>query len=109
MADLRVCSERAVFASGFVRLGLIPDVTGLGRLAQLVGRERATELLLTGRTVAADEAVDIGLATRLTTRALSSSSCRIDGLQRGRRSVRRAAGAARANPAATCTSCAKAA
>ena len=41
MADIRVASERALFGELFVKRGLCCDVAGLGRLAQLVGRERA--------------------------------------------------------------------
>ena len=48
--------ERARFGELFVKRGLCCDVAGLGRLASLVGRERAAELLFTGRIVDADEA-----------------------------------------------------
>src|SRR6185503_13569118 len=65
MADLRVASERARFAELFVERGLCCDVAGLGRLVQLVGRERASELLLTGRRVDAEEAQRIGLVARI--------------------------------------------
>lgn len=65
MADLRVASERARFAELFIKRGLCPDVAGLGRLTQLVGRERAAELLLTGRRVDAAEAERIGLVGRV--------------------------------------------
>jgi enoyl-CoA hydratase/carnithine racemase len=65
MADLRVASERARFAELFVERGLCCDVAGLGRLVQLVGRERASELLFTGRRVEADEALRIGLVSRV--------------------------------------------
>ena len=41
MADIRVASERARFGELFVLRGLVSDAPGLGRLAQLVGRERA--------------------------------------------------------------------
>ena len=41
------------------------DVPGIGRLAQLVGRERAAELLFTGRVVDADEAQALGLVSRV--------------------------------------------
>jgi enoyl-CoA hydratase len=49
MADIRVASDRARFGELFVKRGLCCDVAGLGRLAGLVGRERAAELLFTGR------------------------------------------------------------
>ncbi|QYG95192.1 enoyl-CoA hydratase/isomerase family protein [Iamia sp. SCSIO 61187] len=65
MADIRVLSERARFGELFVKRGLCSDVAGLGRLVQLVGREAATELLLTGRVIDAAEARDIGLARRV--------------------------------------------
>ena len=65
MADLRVASERARFGELFVKRGLCCDAPGLGRLASLVGREQATELLLTGRVIDADEARRIGLVSRV--------------------------------------------
>ena len=49
MADLRVASDRARFGELFVKRGLCCDVAGLGRLASLVGRETASDLLFTGR------------------------------------------------------------
>jgi enoyl-CoA hydratase len=65
MADVRVASERARFGELFVKRGLNCDVAGLGRLAGAVGRERASELLFTGRIVDADEAARIGLVSRV--------------------------------------------
>jgi enoyl-CoA hydratase/carnithine racemase len=65
MADLRVASARARFGELFVKRGLCCDVAGLGRLASLVGRETATELLFTGRIIDADEARAIGLVARV--------------------------------------------
>jgi enoyl-CoA hydratase len=65
MADIRVASERAKLGELFVLRGLCSDVAGLGRLAQLVGRERAAELLFTGRVVDAAEAKELGLVSRV--------------------------------------------
>lgn len=65
MADLRVASERARFGELFVLRGLVSDVAGLGRLASLVGRERAAELLFTGRIIDAAEAHAMGLVSRV--------------------------------------------
>lgn len=61
------CHIRAVAPSAKLavlerRLGLVPDLGGTHRLPRLVGLGRATELTLTGRIVAADEALAIGLA-----------------------------------------------
>jgi enoyl-CoA hydratase len=65
MADIRVASERARFGELFVLRGLCCDVAGLGRLAQLVGREAAAELLFTGRVVDAAEAERLRLVSRV--------------------------------------------
>jgi enoyl-CoA hydratase/carnithine racemase len=65
MADLRVASERARFGELFVKRGLCSDVAGLGRLAQLVGREAAAELLFTGRVIDAAEARELRLVSRV--------------------------------------------
>jgi enoyl-CoA hydratase len=65
MADVRIASTEARFGELFVKRGLCCDVAGLGRLAQLVGRERAAELLFTGRVVDADEAQSLGLVSRV--------------------------------------------
>ena len=65
MADIRVASDRAKFGELFVKRGLCCDVAGIGRLAQLVGRERAAELLFTGRVVDAAEALDLRLVSRV--------------------------------------------
>jgi enoyl-CoA hydratase/carnithine racemase len=65
MADVRVAAERARFGELFVKRGLCCDVAGLGRLAQLVGREQAAELLFTGRVIDAQEAQSIGLVSRV--------------------------------------------
>jgi 2-(1,2-epoxy-1,2-dihydrophenyl)acetyl-CoA isomerase len=60
--DLRLVSERGAFAELFIRVGLVPDGGGTYHLPRLIGVGRALELMWTGRTVHADEAVQIGLA-----------------------------------------------
>ena len=65
MADIRVASEKAKFGELFVLRGLVSDVAGLGRLATLVGRERAAELLFTGDVIDAATAKEIGLVSRV--------------------------------------------
>ena len=65
MADLRVVSDRAKFGELFVKRGLCCDVAGIGRLTQLVGRERASDLLFTGRIIDAAAAERIGLVSRV--------------------------------------------
>ncbi|MEM7000613.1 MAG: enoyl-CoA hydratase/isomerase family protein [Pseudomonadota bacterium] len=63
MADIRVASENARFGELFVVRGLCCDAPGLGRLAQLVGRERTAELLFTGDVIDANTAQQIGLVS----------------------------------------------
>ena len=65
MADIRVASEQARFGELFVLRGLCSDVAGIGRLAGLVGRERAAEPLFTGEILDAGRARDIGLVSRV--------------------------------------------
>lgn len=59
--DLRLAGTNAVFAQPEVSLGVPPGWGGTQRLPRLVGAGVAAELILTGRRVAADEALRIGL------------------------------------------------
>jgi enoyl-CoA hydratase/carnithine racemase len=63
-ADLRVMAEDAVAAILEVKIGLIPDVGGCSRLPAVVGVGRAKELIMTGRFLGAEEALQIGFANR---------------------------------------------
>ena len=66
MADIRVASNTAKFGELFVQRGLCCDAPGLGRLAQLIGRERASELLFIGDMITAEQAHAMGLVSRVT-------------------------------------------
>jgi enoyl-CoA hydratase/carnithine racemase len=61
--DLRVVAQDARFTMKESTLGLVPDLTGTKPLVQCVGYSRALEICVTARSVGADEAVAIGLAT----------------------------------------------
>jgi enoyl-CoA hydratase/carnithine racemase len=63
--DLRVMSDDAQFGLPEVKLGLIPDVGGSSRLPAIVGLGNAKELIMTGRTIGAEQALRIGLANRV--------------------------------------------
>lgn len=64
-ADLRIVAADAKLSVLEARWGLIPDMTGTAMLPRLVGLDVAKELTLTGRMVLGEEAVAIGLATKL--------------------------------------------
>ncbi len=64
-ADLRIVSPDARLSVLEVRWGLTPDMTATVTLPRLVGLDVAKELTWTGRTVSGEEAVALGLATRL--------------------------------------------
>jgi enoyl-CoA hydratase/carnithine racemase len=64
-ADMRVMAEDAVAAILEVKIGLIPDVGGCSRLPAVVGLGRAKELIMTGRFLGAEEALQIGFANRI--------------------------------------------
>ena len=66
--DLRVMAADARLGQPEIRLGIIPGGGATQRLPRLVGASRAKDLILTGRNVAADEALRIGLADRVVTR-----------------------------------------
>ncbi|MCU1480955.1 MAG: enoyl-CoA hydratase [Subtercola sp.] len=63
---MRVAGGQAEFQLPEARLGLIPGAGGAQRLPQLIGRGRALDMMLTGRTVGAAEAYRTGLVDRLT-------------------------------------------
>lgn len=60
--DLVIAADDAQFSMAEVKLGLVPDLSGTGRLTRAVGYQRALEICATGRRVSAGEAVQIGLA-----------------------------------------------
>jgi 2-(1,2-epoxy-1,2-dihydrophenyl)acetyl-CoA isomerase len=64
-ADFRFVSSGAAFVASFVRLGLMPDGGLTYTLPQIIGRSRAANVLMTGRSVRADEALELGLADRV--------------------------------------------
>jgi enoyl-CoA hydratase/carnithine racemase len=63
--DLRIAVAGSQFKFVQVRLGLTTGWGGAARLVRLIGQSRALDILLTGRTVTAEEAVSIGLVHRL--------------------------------------------
>jgi 2-(1,2-epoxy-1,2-dihydrophenyl)acetyl-CoA isomerase len=64
-ADFRVASPQSRFSANFARIGLHQGFGLSVTLPAIVGRQRATDLLYTGRRVGGEEALRIGLADRL--------------------------------------------
>ena len=67
--DLRVLSDDALLSLPEPTLGLVPDLGGTAPLIETVGYSRALEICLTGRRVAAVEALSLGLATLVVPRS----------------------------------------
>ena len=64
-ADFRVVGESARLGQPEIQLGIIPGAGGTQRLARLVGPARAKDMVFTGRTVKAAEALAIGLVDQV--------------------------------------------
>jgi enoyl-CoA hydratase len=64
--DLRVAASDAIFGVFCRRFGVPLIDLGTIRLPRLIGQSRAMDLILTGRSVSAEEAMQIGLVNRLT-------------------------------------------
>jgi enoyl-CoA hydratase/carnithine racemase len=63
--DMIVASEDAQFGQPEILLGIIPGGGGTQRLARVMGKQRAMELVLTGRRISASEANELGIVTKL--------------------------------------------
>src|SRR4051794_16367912 len=64
-ADIRIVAPDAKLSVLEVKWGLVPDMTGTQMLPRLVGLDVAKELTFTGRMVSGEEAVRLGMATRV--------------------------------------------
>jgi len=63
--DIRIASDKAKLAEVFIRRGLIPAMGGIHFLPRLVGLDKACELIWTGDMVDAEQALEMGLVTRV--------------------------------------------
>src|SRR3989440_895062 len=64
LCDMIVASETAEFGQPEITLGIIPGAGGTQRLARVIGKQRAMELVLTGRRIDAGEAHRIGIVNQ---------------------------------------------
>ena len=65
MCDIIIASDTAKFGQPEIKLGLIPGLGGTQRLTRAIGKAKAMDLVLTGRTISADEAERWGLVSRV--------------------------------------------
>jgi enoyl-CoA hydratase/carnithine racemase len=63
--DIRIAAESAKIAFAFVRRGVIPEALSTWFLPRLIGVSRAAEILYSGRTLTAREALDFGVVGRV--------------------------------------------
>lgn len=75
---LRIAADSALLGLPEVGLGLIPGYGGTQRLTRLLGRGRALHMMLTGKPIKADQALDWGLVTQVTPAAELAD--KVDGL-----------------------------
>lgn len=74
-ADIRVCTEDAVFGFGEVKLGWIPGGQGTQRLVRQISLGKALEMLYTGRTIDALEAYRVGLVNYIVPKSRLFETC----------------------------------
>ena len=65
MCDILLAADTAKFGQPEIKLGVIPGIGGSQRLTRAVGKAKAMELCLTGRTMDAEEAERAGLVARI--------------------------------------------
>ncbi len=65
LCDMRLAAASAKMASSFIKVGIIPGDGGAWILTNAIGATRAAELVLTGDTIDAEEAMRIGLVSRV--------------------------------------------
>jgi len=64
--DVRIASHSAVLGLNFTRLGMLPGLGSTHHLPRLIGFGKASELVLSGAKLGADEALEVGLVQRVT-------------------------------------------
>jgi enoyl-CoA hydratase/carnithine racemase len=63
--DIRIAADTAKMAPGFAKRGILPESGGTWLLPRMVGYARAAEIAFTGRTLMADECLEMGLVNKV--------------------------------------------
>lgn len=63
--DIRIASDKAKLAGGFAKRGVLPESGGTWLLPRLVGWAKACEIAFTGRTIPAQECLELGLVNKV--------------------------------------------
>ena len=63
--DIRIAAEGAKLAAAYAKRGVLPESGGTWILPRLVGWAKAAEIIFTGRTLSAQECLDLGLVNRV--------------------------------------------
>ena len=64
-ADIRVMAQSAKLAASYAKRGVLPESGGTWYLPRMLGWARASELIFTGRTLTADQSLEIGLVNKV--------------------------------------------
>ena len=65
MADIRISSDKALFAESFVKLGIVPGDGGAWLLPRVIGLPKASLMAFTGDTIDAAKALEYGLVAQV--------------------------------------------
>ena len=64
-ADIRIMSSSAKLAASYAKRAVLPESGGTWYLPRLIGWSKAAELIFTGRTLSAEESLDLGLVSQV--------------------------------------------
>ena len=74
--DIRIAAQRAKLNPGFAKRGILPESGGTWLLPRIIGYAKAAEIAFTGRTLSADEALELGLVDHVVADELFADAVR---------------------------------